>query len=105
MFPTCSRRTTKQLVSALGEQTKVIRSTAALVVAKIAIIEIPQGKWPEIINQLNANTKQNNAPLTQSSLETLGYICEELPDGLEDKSPIILETIAIGMGSATRTLT
>ena len=55
------------------------RHTAAQVVAAIALIEIPEGQWPELIAGLVANvTTSDSDPAKQSSLETLGFICEEI---------------------------
>lgn len=51
---------------------------------------------------LDANiTKQSaNVGLKQSSLEALGYVCEEVPDSLQSSSNLILTAIATGMDSA-----
>jgi importin subunit beta-1 len=52
-------------------------------VAYIAATEIPQNLWPEVIPTLVANVTnvQATEALKESSLEALGYICEELVSG------------------------
>ncbi|CAK5090849.1 unnamed protein product [Meloidogyne enterolobii] len=62
--------------------TEVRPSTAAQCVAAISCIEFPIRQWPELIDRLNANvtTKSDNPLLKESSLEALGYICQDLTD-------------------------
>ena len=58
--------------------------TAALVIAKVAAVELPRQGWPELIPCLLANVAPGGSKtLRQSTLESLGYVCEELGD-LED---------------------
>lgn len=54
--------------------------TAALVIAKVAAVELPRKEWPELIQALLANmaAAPSTKELRQSTLEALGYICEEL---------------------------
>ena len=56
--------------------------TAALVVARVAGIDVPRAEWPELISSLLANMAPSAAPpnssLRQATLEALGYTCEEL---------------------------
>lgn len=67
------------LLAALGAQEFDIGHTSALVVAKVAAIEIPRSQWPELIPQVLKNTEPGSPEaLRQSSIEVLGYICEEL---------------------------
>lgn len=83
----------------LADPEKSVRSTAALVVAKIAGIEIPVDLWDELIPALVQNITGGSAHLRQASFETLGYVCEEVPDRLQDKSSLILNAISTGMKS------
>ena len=48
--------------------------------AYIAAMEIPPNTWPEVIPTLvtNVTNVQATEALKESSLEALGYICEEL---------------------------
>ena len=57
-------------------QVKQASHTSAQVVAKVATIELPLGLWPELVPTLLQNM---NVPIArQSTLEALGYSCEEL---------------------------
>lgn len=71
----------------------------AQAIGKIAAIEIPAGQWLELVQILDANiTKQSDNPhLRQSSLEALGYVCEECGEKLEQFSSLILGAIQSGM--------
>ena len=70
----------KQAVLAcLGSPISQGRHTAAQVVAAIGILELPQNQWPELIQGLVSNvTQSGNDFLKQSSLEAIGFICEEV---------------------------
>lgn len=61
-------------------QLAAARHTAALVVAKVAAIELPRGEWRELIATLLANmsTTPPNSGLQQATLQALGYVCEEM---------------------------
>ena len=61
-------------------QVQVARHTAALVIAKVAAIELPNGQWTELVATLLANMGQQppNSGLRQATLEALGYVCEEM---------------------------
>ena len=65
---------------ALAVQVQVARHTAALVIAKVAAIELPNGQWTELVATLLANMGQQppNSGLRQATLEALGYVCEEM---------------------------
>ena len=67
-----------------------MRHTAALVVAKVAAIDIPRGEWPDLVSALLASLAAAagggaapDAGVRQATLEALGYVCEEL-GALED---------------------
>jgi importin subunit beta-1 len=69
-------------VKALATQTlnaKDIRAghSAAQVITAIASIELPRNEWPELMPTLVQNVGQGADALKQSSLATLGFICEE----------------------------
>ena len=61
-------------------QLAAARHTAALVIAKVAAIELPRGEWRELIAALLANmsTTPPNSGLQQATLQALGYVCEEM---------------------------
>ena len=86
------------LLQLLSNQTKTIRDTAALVIGKVAAIEVPNNQWPQLITSLVASCQSSdNAALRQASFEALGYVCEELPNQLHGHSNDILNAIASGM--------
>jgi importin subunit beta-1 len=54
-------------------------------VAVIASIEIPRREWLELIPNLCTNARHENPDYRNSSLQTLGYLCDELaPEDLID---------------------
>ena len=75
------------------------RHTAAQVVAAIGIQELPSNEWPELIQGLVNNvTTRGDDFLKQSSLEALGFVCEEVaPHVLESQSNLILTAVVQGM--------
>ena len=77
-----------QVLGALASPQQSARHTAAQVVAAVAVIELPQGQWAELIQGLvnNVTTTQNDF-LKQSSLEALGFICEEIVRSSRALSP------------------
>ncbi len=48
------------------------------VLAKIGLIELPRNLWPDLVEGLLKNMSSTDPNLKQSTLETLGYICEEI---------------------------
>ncbi len=55
-----------------------VRPTVALVIAKVAAIEIPHAEWPELVRELLSGAAGGNPSFQLSSLQALGYLCEEL---------------------------
>lgn len=82
------------MIRTLGTETEHYRS-AAQCVAYIAATEIPQNLWPEVIPTLVANVTNMQATeaLKESSLEALGYICEELVSGRCSWGNIVCQSI------------
>ncbi|WOG97029.1 hypothetical protein DCAR_0416368 [Daucus carota subsp. sativus] len=78
------------------------RSTASQVIAKVAGIELPQKHWPELIVSLLGNIHQVPVHVKQATLETLGYLCEEVsPDVVEqDQVNKILTAVVQGMNAS-----
>ncbi|KAA6429581.1 MAG: Importin subunit beta-1 [Trebouxia sp. A1-2] len=90
------------LLPVLGAQAAPARHTAAIVVAKIAAIELPLRNWPEVVSALLTNMGQPNNSLKQATLQALGYICEEmgkLEEDILDQQQInnVLTAVAQGM--------
>lgn len=87
-----------QVLQILGDALHRVRSTAAVVVATIASIEVPKKMWPELVQSLITNIAQARTPeVKQSSYEALGYVCEECPEHLQGASNMILNAIQAGM--------
>ncbi len=59
---------------------KNARKGAAQIVSAIATLELPKQQWTEIVGTLAANAQGAVPEYKLASLETLGYICEELPE-------------------------
>ncbi|KAJ4804483.1 Importin subunit beta-1 [Rhynchospora pubera] len=80
------------------------RSTAAQVIAKVAGIELPHNQWPELIGSLLSNIHQVETHVKQATLETLGYVCEEVDPQVVDQEQVnrILTAVVQGM-NATET--
>uniref|UniRef100_A0A0N5AV98 Importin N-terminal domain-containing protein n=1 Tax=Syphacia muris TaxID=451379 RepID=A0A0N5AV98_9BILA len=75
-------------------------SVAAQCVAAIACAEIPQSLWPNVIQQLMQNVTNSVASesLKESSLEALGYICQDInASTLESQANLILTAIVKGL--------
>ncbi|THG12550.1 hypothetical protein TEA_000029 [Camellia sinensis var. sinensis] len=92
------------LLNTLGSSAPEARHTSSQVIAKIAAIEIPRKEWPELIGSLLVNMSQQDRPasLKQATLETLGYICEEIShqDLVQDEVNSVLTAVVQGMNVA-----
>lgn len=78
------------------------RHSAAQVTAKVAAIDVPEGAWPDLIGGLVSSvTTGDNPYVKQASLECLGYICEDMDEGvLSASSNEILTAVVVGMNDA-----
>ncbi|KAJ8753876.1 hypothetical protein K2173_000130 [Erythroxylum novogranatense] len=92
------------LLRTLGSSVPEARHTSAQVIAKVASIEIPRKQWPELIGSLLNNMTQcdSPAPLKQATLETLGYVCEEISheDLGQNEVNSVLTAVVQGMNLA-----
>ncbi|KAI5851154.1 armadillo-type protein [Morchella snyderi] len=74
--------------------------SAAQFIAAIAAIELPRNQWPDLMPALVRNVGEGTDSLKQSSLTTIGYICEseeqELRDSLNQHSNAILTAVVQG---------
>lgn len=89
----------RNVVSTLGTETSR-PSAAAQCVAYIAVIEIPLGFWPDLIETLcgNVTNAGSSDPMKESTLEAIGYICQDTdPEVLVSQSNLILTAIVHGM--------
>jgi len=98
-LPEAQRTQVKGLVlQTLQDPQNLVRRASSLLISKIAAIEIEAGQWGDLIGILDTGIKQTGNPgLRQASLETLGYVCEEVPSKLGAYSNNILMAIASGM--------
>ncbi|KAK7318068.1 hypothetical protein RJT34_02766 [Clitoria ternatea] len=89
------------LLRTLSSLSPDARSTASQVIAKVAGIELPHKQWPELIAALLSNVHQLPAPTRQATLETLGYVCEEVSPDVVDQDHVnkILTAVVQGMNS------
>lgn len=67
-------------LATLASPKKDARKGAAQAVSAIATIELPLQQWNDIINVLAVNAQGTTLEFKMSSLDTLGYICEEIPE-------------------------
>ena len=92
------------LLSTLQMDPQDVRHTAALVLAKVAAIDLPHQEWPNLVGALLANMSAQppNQGVRQATLEALGYVCEEMglikEDVLSaDQINMILTAVVSGM--------
>lgn len=86
--------------SLLGDAVSTVAQTAAQIIAKIALIELPRGQWGDLINALlqNMTNPQATPSLKKATLETFGYICEEIDsEVLANSANQILTAVVHGM--------
>ncbi|KAJ6160500.1 hypothetical protein N7470_003896 [Penicillium chermesinum] len=83
----------------LHSDTRVGNAAASLIVS-IAAIELPRGEWPDLMNILVQNVTSGSDSLKQSSLTTIGFICEsqdsDLRMSLNQHSNAILTAVVQG---------
>lgn len=60
----------------------IVRHTAAQIIAAFGAVDIPRGEWPDLIQQLldNSTDPNTSSSVKISSLEALGYLCEDLEE-------------------------
>jgi importin subunit beta-1 len=92
------------LLATLQMEPQDVRHTAALVVAKVAAIDLPRNEWPTLIAALLANMSATPPQhgVRQATLEVLGYVCEEMATVNEDvlareQINMILTAVVSGM--------
>ncbi|EEC20062.1 importin beta, nuclear transport factor, putative [Ixodes scapularis] len=87
------------IVSALGTET-IRPSSAAQCVAYVAVAELPQMQWADLIGQLTGHVTNPSSTemLKEATLEAMGYICQDIePEVLVGQSNDILTAIVHGM--------
>lgn len=70
----------ESLLNTLQTEPQDVRHTAAMVIAKVAAIDLPRKEWPTVISVLLGNMSSPTPVdgVRQATLEALGYICEEM---------------------------
>jgi len=100
-MPDEAKNKIKSLVySLLSDPSSKVASQAAQIIAKIALVELPRGQWSGLIEALlqNVTSPQATPSIKKSTLDTLGYICEEIDPGVLDSyANQILTAVVHGM--------
>lgn len=81
------------ILQTLASNSTKIRTQTASLIATIASIEIPRGEWTELVANLCTNSTHDSMDVRLASLQTIGFICEEIdPEDLsaELKNQIML---------------
>ena len=103
LAPEAKSQVKNGLVQTFAAGDRNARRTAAMVTAKVAAIDVPQGQWDDLIGGLvNTVTAGDSQAAKEASLECLGYICEDMDAGvLTTKSNDILTAVVAGMRDPT----
>jgi importin subunit beta-1 len=87
-------------LQALASNNAQAGQAAAQVISSIAAIELPREQWPDLMPTLVRNVGEGSDHLKQSSLTTLGFICEtqdaDLRSSLVQHSNAILTAVVQG---------
>lgn len=66
------------IIASLTAESAKVRSQIASLISTIAQIEIPRGEWTDLISNLCSNASNDVLQIRLTSLQTIGYICEEM---------------------------
>ncbi|KAH8153433.1 uncharacterized protein LAJ45_02245 [Morchella importuna] len=98
--PTIKTQVRENSLRTLASTDNRAGQSAAQFIAAIAAIELPRNQWPDLMPALVRNVGEGSDSLKQSSLTTIGYICEseeqELRDSLNQHSNAILTAVVQG---------
>ncbi|XP_058124948.1 importin subunit beta isoform X1 [Anopheles ziemanni] len=89
----------KNILGTLGTE-ESRPSSAAQCVAYVAVADLPVRQWPELMQKLvdNVVNEKSTEALRESTLEAIGYICQDInSEILENQSNQILTAIIHGM--------
>lgn len=67
-----------KILAPLADDMGPVRLSACSCVSTVACLELPRNEWADIIANLCNNSYNDEVKIKESSLKTLGYICEEL---------------------------
>lgn len=105
--PALKNGTREALIVTLHAEVQDVAHTAALVIAKVASIDLPRKEWPTLIGSLlnNMSMQPPNPGVRQATLEALGYVCEEMAQRKDtvlstEEINMILTAVVAGMGQA-----
>lgn len=105
--PTLKQHIRDALLATLPADSPDVRHTAAMVIAKVAAIDLPRKEWPSLIQSLLNNMQAQPVALgtRTSTLEAMGYICEEMGQLKQDvlnpqEINMILTAVVSGMGAS-----
>ena len=89
------------MLNTLITKDRQVANQAAQAVAALALLELPLGHWPDLIQNLcSACDAKNSDELKEAALKTIGYICKEIEETLvADKLAIILTAVVNNMSS------
>lgn len=91
------------LLQVLLSPVRTVYHTGAQVVAAFGAVDVAANQWPSLLPTLFHNVSAPDAPIHAkiSSLEALGYLCEEMDPSAVEKNvvDVILNTIVGGMGA------
>ncbi|CAN6483668.1 unnamed protein product [Victoria cruziana] len=96
------------LLLTLSSHISDARCTSSQVISRIACIELPLNQWQELVRilLLNMGQSQGESPdrLKQATLETLGYLCEEISTNVLSQGQVnsILTAVVQGMNATER---
>jgi len=94
------KKQVKELALQTLKSTPQAGNSAAQLIAAIAAIELPRNEWPDLLPLLVQNVGAGTDKLKQSSLTTIGFICEsddvELRESLVGYSNAILTAVVQG---------
>lgn len=98
--PDTKKRVKDLTLQALASSNTQAGQAAAQVIASIAAIELPRDQWPELMPTLVRNVGEGGDHLKQTSLTTIGFICEsqeqDLRSSLVQHSNAILTAVVQG---------
>jgi importin subunit beta-1 len=96
--PSVRERMKLQLLNALGARDYRAGTAAAQATSAIAFVELPVGGWPSLLEILLVNAASTNENMRRCTLETIGFICEEIePRVLKAQSNVILTVVVNGL--------
>lgn len=87
-------------LAALSASSNAVGTAAAQVVQSIAFVELPLDQWPELMTNLlqNLASPSSSINLKRSTLEAIGFICEEInPQVLVSRCNEILSAVINGL--------